>query len=190
MVTCIYTYLYIFLYVAISTWFASSLRQRWVHADASNSDSLLHGTFSSCMSVTSNSQKLLSHKPPTIYLIVQFQYTCGAVSQSVRLHRCVWLFATPWAAVCQSSLSITNFRSLLKLLSIELVMPSNYLILGHPLLLLPSIFPSISIFSCCREKASSDPKLELFLWLAFRCFCCYNHTKWFASENSAPLLDY
>ena len=128
MVTCIYTYLYIFLYVAISTWFASSLRQRWVHADASNSDSLLHGTFSSCMSVTSNSQKLLSHKPPTIYLIVQFQYTCGAVSQSVRLHRCVWLFATPWAAVCQSSLSITNFRSLLKLMSIELVMPSNHLI--------------------------------------------------------------
>ena len=65
----------------MSTWFASSLRQTWLCADASNSDSLLHGTFSSCMSVTSNSQKLLSHNPPTIYLIVQFQYACVAVSQ-------------------------------------------------------------------------------------------------------------
>ena len=67
-------------------------------------------------------------------------------SQSVQLHRCVWLFATPWAAVCQSSLSITNFWSLLKLMSIELVIPSNHLILCHPLLLLPSIFPSIRVF--------------------------------------------
>ena len=95
------------------------------------------------MSVTSNSQKLLTHNPPTIYLIVQFQYTCVAVSQSVQLHRCVWLFVTPWAAVCQSSLSITNFWSLLKLMSIKLVIPSNHLILCCPLLLLPSIFPSI-----------------------------------------------
>ena len=48
---------------------------------------------------------------------------------------------------CQASLSITNFRSLLKLMSIELVMPSNHLILCHPLLLLPSIFPSTRVFS-------------------------------------------
>ena len=54
---------------------------------------------------------------------------------------------TPWTAVKQASLSITNSRSLLKLMSIELVMPSNHLILCHPLLLLPSIFPSIRIFS-------------------------------------------
>ena len=59
----------------------------------------------------------------------------------------VRLFATPWIAVCQASLSITNSRSLLKPMSIESVMPSNYLILCHPLLLLPSIFPSIRIFS-------------------------------------------
>ena len=54
---------------------------------------------------------------------------------------------TPWTAACQTSLSITNSWSLFKLMSIELVMPSNHLILCHPLLLLPSIFPSISVFS-------------------------------------------
>ena len=59
----------------------------------------------------------------------------------------VWLFATPWTAACQASLSITNSWSLLKLMSIELVMPSNHLILCCPLLLLPSIFPSIRVFS-------------------------------------------
>ena len=59
----------------------------------------------------------------------------------------VRLFATPWTAACQASLSITNSRSLLKLMSIESVMSSNHLILCHPLLLLPSIFPRIRIFS-------------------------------------------
>ena len=54
--------------------------------------------------------------------------------------------ATPWTAAIQASLSITNFWSLLKLISIELVMPSNHLILCRPLLLLPSIFPSIRVF--------------------------------------------
>ena len=54
---------------------------------------------------------------------------------------------TPWTAACHASLSITNSKSLLKLLSIVLVMPSNHLILCHPLLLPPSIFPSIRIFS-------------------------------------------
>ena len=56
-------------------------------------------------------------------------------------------FETPWTAACQASSSITNSQSLLKFLSIELVMPSNHLILCHPLLLLPSIFPSIRVFS-------------------------------------------
>ena len=59
----------------------------------------------------------------------------------------VRLFATPWTAAHQASLSITNSWSLLKLTSTELVMPSNYLILCCPLLLLPSIFPSIKVFS-------------------------------------------
>ena len=59
----------------------------------------------------------------------------------------VWLFTTPWTAASQASLSITNSRSLPKLMSTELVMPSSHLILCHPLLLLPSIFPSIRVFS-------------------------------------------
>ena len=59
----------------------------------------------------------------------------------------VRLFATPWTAAHQASLSITSSQSLLKHMSIELVMPSNYLILCHLLLLLPSIFPSIRVFS-------------------------------------------
>ena len=56
-------------------------------------------------------------------------------------------FAISWTAACQASLSITNPQSLLKLLSIESVMPSNHLILCHPLLLPPAIFPSIRVFS-------------------------------------------
>ena len=59
----------------------------------------------------------------------------------------VQLFVTPWTAACQVSLSITNSQSLLKLTFIESVMPSNHLILCRPLLLLPSIFPSIRVFS-------------------------------------------
>ena len=59
----------------------------------------------------------------------------------------VWLFATPWTAAHQASLSITNSRSLLTLMSIPLVMPSSHLILFRPLLLLPSVFPSIRVFS-------------------------------------------
>ena len=59
----------------------------------------------------------------------------------------VWLFVTPWTAARQASLSVTNSQSLLTLMSIESVMPSNHLILCHPLLVLPSIFPSIRVFS-------------------------------------------
>ena len=59
----------------------------------------------------------------------------------------VWLFAIQWTIAHQASLSITNSQSLLKLMSIEMVMPSNHLILCRPLLLLPSIFPSIRVFS-------------------------------------------
>ena len=60
---------------------------------------------------------------------------------------CVQLFVTPWTAAHQASLSITNSWSLLKLMSIELVMPSNHFILCYPFLLLPSIFPNIRVFS-------------------------------------------
>ena len=66
---------------------------------------------------------------------------------SVQLLSCVQLFVTPWITACQDSLSITNSWSLLKLMSIESVIPSSHLVLCHPLLLLLSIFPSIRVFS-------------------------------------------
>ena len=74
-------------------------------------------------------------------LFVLLQFT------SVQLLSHVWLFVTPWTAACQASLSTPNSWSLLKLMSIESVMLPNHLILCHPLLLLPSIIPSISVFS-------------------------------------------
>ena len=73
----------------------------------------------------------------------------------------VQLFAIPWTAAHQASLSITNSRSLLKLMSIELVTPSNHLILCHPLLLLPSVFPSIRVFSNESAFASADQSIEV-----------------------------
>ena len=66
---------------------------------------------------------------------------------SVQSLSCVWLYVTPWNAACQPSLSITNYRSFLKLMSIELVRPSSHLMLYHSLLLPLSIFPSIKVFS-------------------------------------------
>ena len=69
------------------------------------------------------------------------------ISQSVQSLSCVQLFETPWTAVHQASLSIMNSQSLLKLMSIESVMPSNHLNLCHPFFLPPSIFPSIRVFS-------------------------------------------
>ena len=74
-------------------------------------------------------------------------WKCLWLIGSVQSLSCVRLFATPWTAARQASLSVTNSRSLLKLMSIDSVMPSNHLILCHPLLLLPSIFPSIRVFS-------------------------------------------
>ena len=66
---------------------------------------------------------------------------------SVQLLSCVRLFVTQWTAACQAYLSIIISRSLLKLMSIELVMPPNHLIICHPLFLLPSVFASIRVFS-------------------------------------------
>ena len=74
----------------------------------------------------------------------------------------VRFFATPWTAVSQASLSIINSQSLLKLMSIESVMPSNHLILCHPLLLLPSIFPSIRVFSNESALRIRGPKYWSF----------------------------
>ena len=74
----------------------------------------------------------------------------------------VRLFATPWTIAHQASLSITNSQSLLKLMSIESVMPSNHLILCRPLLLPPSIFPSISVFSSESALCIRWPKFRSF----------------------------
>ena len=84
------------------------------------------------------------------------------VSLSVRSRSHVWSFATPWTAARQASLSITNSQRLLKLMSIKSVMPSNHLILCHPLLLLPSIFPNIKIFSSESVLHNRWPKYWSF----------------------------
>ena len=81
---------------------------------------------------------------------------------SVQLLSCVRLFATPWTAACQAYLFITNSRSLLKLMSIESMMPSNCLIFCHPLLLLPWVFPSIRVFSNESVLCIRWPKYRSF----------------------------
>ena len=81
----------------------------------------------------------LDRNPCTFYYSVHFFSSLQALSH-------VWLFATPWTAARQASLCITNSRSLLKLMSIVSVMPSNHLILCLPFLLPPSVFPSIRVF--------------------------------------------
>ena len=86
-----------------------------------------------------------SQKPMTSGL--NFYINCLNRSASVQPLSCVCLFVTPWTTGSQVSLSITNSWSLLKLMSIVLVMPSNHLVLCRPLLLQPSIFPSIRVFS-------------------------------------------
>ena len=83
---------------------------------------------------------------PCNFFVSNNCFCCHQFS-SVQSLSCVRLFMTPWTAACQPSLSITNSQSLLKLMSIESVMPSNHLILCHPLLLQPSTFPSIRVFS-------------------------------------------
>ena len=83
----------------------------------------------------------LSRRSASCYL------RCHLKISSVQSLSCVWLFATPWTAACQASLSLTSSQNFLKLMSIKLVMPSNHLILCRPLLLPPSICPSIRVFA-------------------------------------------
>ena len=87
-------------------------------------------------------QKRINHEVSVVF----FKRIVTVLFSSVQLLSCVQLFATPWAAACQASMSITNSWSLLKLMSIESVMPSKHLILCHPLLLQPSIFSSVRVF--------------------------------------------
>ena len=114
-------------------------------------------------------------------VLLNFFHTvaCCDIHSSVQSISCVWLFATPWTTVHQASLSITNSQSLLKLKFIESVMPSSHLILCCPLLLPPSIFPSIRVFSsesvlCIRWPKywsfsfSVSPSNEHSGWISFR----------------------
>ena len=100
----------------------------------------------------------------------------------------VRLFMTPWTAARQASLSITNSWSLLKLMSVESVMPSNHLILCRPLPLLPSIFPSIRVFPKSQFLTSGGQILEFqdqyqsFQWI-FRTNFCYN---WLVESPCSP----
>ena len=91
-------------------------------------------------------------KSQMLFYIVEFISSVQSLSH-------VPLFATPWAAACQASLSITNSRSLLKLMAFALVMPSNHLIFCRSLFLLPSIFPSIRVFSVSQFFASGGQSI-------------------------------
>ena len=105
----------------------------------------------------------------------------------------VWLFATPWTTACQASLSITNSPSLPKLMFIESVMPSSHLILCHPLLLLPSIFPNNRFFSnelalCIRRPKywsfsfSISPSKEYSGLISFM-LSHFSHVRLFATPS-------
>ena len=95
----------------------------------------------------------------TTSVFFHWEHHKQSVSQSVQSLRRVQLFVTSWIAAHQASLSITNSWSSPKLMSIESVMPSNHLILYHPLLLLPSIFPSIRVFSMSRLFTSDGQSI-------------------------------
>ena len=112
----------------------------------------------------------------TIFLIFLEHLFCFSSVQSLSHVR---LFASPWTAACQASLSVTNTQSLFKLMSIELLMPSSHLILCCPLLLLPSIIPRIRVFSnesvpCIRQpnywsfSFSINPSNEYSGLISFR----------------------
>ena len=90
--------------------------------------------------------------PPLISCVTLISVQFSSVQSFSRVR----LFATPWTAACQASLSITNSWSLLKLMSIQSVMPSNHLILCCPFLPLPSVFPSIKVFSIDWFFTSGD----------------------------------
>ena len=103
----------------------------------------LHGKFHGQRSLAGYSP--WGHKKLDITEVIE--HSCTHSVSSVQLLSSVQIFVTPWTAARQASLPITTSRSLLKLIYIRLVMPSNHLILCHPLLLLPSVFPSIRVFS-------------------------------------------
>ena len=116
-------------------------------------------------SLCSVSSSLLHHPSPNsrqllflfaVSVVLPFPECHISSVQSLSL---VWLFATLWTAARQASLFITNSRSLLKLMSIESVKPSNHLILCCPLLLLPSVWPSIRVFLASQFSTSGSQSI-------------------------------
>ena len=97
----------------------------------------------------------------TVAFLTKALYNRISWVQSIQLLSHVRLFETPWTAACQASLSITNSQSLLKLMSIKSVMPSNHLIPCHPFLLPPSIFPSLRVFSNESVLCISDQRIGI-----------------------------
>ena len=101
--------------------------------------------------VATGLEKISFHSSPKekqCQRVLKLLHNCTPLQfSSVQLLSCVWLFATPWITACQASLSITISQSVPRLMFIESVMPSNHLILCRPLLLLPTIPPSIRVFS-------------------------------------------
>ena len=105
----------------------------------------------------------LSYVNETMYLLWDLPFFKMVLPQfsSVQLLSRVRLFATPWTAACQASLSITNSQSLLKLMSIELVMPSNYLILYHPFSSCLQSFPASGSFPMCQFYSSGEQSIGI-----------------------------
>ena len=113
-------------------------------------NAMLSISLSCCIALAKNSSTMLSRRGESKHLCLVpclWEKHCLSSFSSVQLLRHVQLFVTRWTAACWASLSITNTWSLPKLMSIDSVMPSSHLILCHPLLLLPSIYPSIRVFS-------------------------------------------
>ena len=137
----------LFLNFLKCSWGHSKPCKRWSHSFSSCSSPTLHPT-----PIPHPVNSLLNHSSKSVGNKPSVQFSHSVVSDSV----------TPWTAACQASLSITNSQSLLKLMSIESVMPSNHLILCRPLLLLPSIFPSIGVFSNESVPCVRWPKYRSF----------------------------
>ena len=124
---------------------------------------LAHNTEQSSMWLYTRSLLVIHFKYRSVYIIFpkSMVHIYNGIFSSVQFSHSVWLFVTPWAAAHQASLSITNSWSLLKIMSVESVMSSNHLVHCHPLLLLPSIFPSFRNFLLSQFFESGDQSIEV-----------------------------
>ena len=119
---------------------------------------------------------------PYLLCLKRFYFVFALVV--VQLLSCVWLYATPWTAVCQASLSFTISWSLLKLMSIELMMSSSHLTLCHPLLLLPSIFPSIQTTLHATLRVCRFLKRQVRWTVTPICLRIFHSLFWFTQSKA------